>query len=130
MKKNMIGGNPRHWIKPNRTRGDQRDAYLCCVGGRTHTPELQVGQLSTEEVPAAPELGVKKEDSSFWGLGTWHLGQFKREPSFPKDWRTSNFSPHCMHRYSRRQRGSANVLPNNPDMRLQLAWPGEYPLTV
>jgi len=64
-------------------------------------PELQVGQLSNDEVAPAPDPMLnEKEDSSFRGLGAWHLGQFRWEPFSPKDWRASNFSPHWVHWYS------------------------------
>jgi len=52
------------------------------IGGSPQIPELQVGQLVSENlVTLEPEL--KNEEKSFVGFGAWHLGQLKPEPPSP-----------------------------------------------
>lgn len=72
---------------------------LFYIGGSPQMPELQVGQLTVDELDAL-ELWVENREISLLGFAAWHLGQFKEEPSSPMDWRTSNLSPHLVHWYS------------------------------
>jgi hypothetical protein len=66
------------------------------IGGSPQTPELQVGQLDSEN-SLIFEPGLKKEEMSFIGFGDLQLGQLKLELSSPIDWRTSNLSPQLVH---------------------------------
>jgi hypothetical protein len=74
----------------------QQLALLYPIGGSPHTPELQVGQL-TSEGSLSLELLLKKEEKTLFGLLALHLGQLRLDPSWPMAWRTSNFSPQSVH---------------------------------
>ena len=54
------------------------------IGGRLQTPELQVGQLISEDL-IAPEPGLLNREIIRFMFSAPHLGQVNLEPSLPMD---------------------------------------------